>query len=304
MLRRGGLLAFLAACAGGTPGPAPRSAGELGEAALAAVARRAEVVAIDGDVALVCSEAAPASDSDDAVPDCDAARIGADGGLTELGRGGLLAAGRLDEQRLVLLTRERSLRLRTGEVETVLARGVADPRLAPDRRAVVFTQLPPGATTIEPSTTGRLVLLDLDRGTRRVVTEHPLDSSPFVRPGSDDVLFVSGRTGVASLWLARPGQPARQLTNVGASEVGAGFVPVPGRELAWLDGRTAVYAASYHGASTLWALDVDSGKAAPLMPGRWPRRAGDGVLAVGPAGDVARLGRDAIAAALAAEVTP
>ncbi len=306
MKRWGVLLATVASCATAPPpddpaGRADRRSG-LGEAALTAVAARPEVVAIDGDIALLCSEGAPGTDADDGQPDCDAARIGVDGALTELGRGGLIAAGRLDARRLLLLTRDRSLRLRTEATATEieLARDVADPRLAPDRRAVAFTQLPPGAT-IAPSTTGRLVVLDLDRGTRRLVTDHPLDSSPFIRPGSDDVVFVSGRTGVASLWLARPGAAPRQLTNRGAREVGPGFVPVPGRELVWLDRDTAVYTATYAGVSTLWALDVARGAAAPIGAGRWPQRAaaGDRVVAIDGDGAAVTIAAAAIAARLA-----
>lgn len=71
---------------------------------------------------------------------------------------------------------------------------------------------------------------------RLMARDHPLDSSPFVVPDSDEVLFVSGRTGVASLWLAAPGAPARPLTNRGLRQVSAGFVPVPSRELSF-DGR-------------------------------------------------------------------
>lgn len=83
-------------------------------------------------------------------------------------------------------------------VERELARDVADPRFetSDGRRRVAFTQLPPGRD-IAPDTTGHLVVLDLDRGT---VSDHPLDSSPFIVPDSDDVLFVSGRTGIASLY--------------------------------------------------------------------------------------------------------
>lgn len=309
MQRWGGIFVVLAACSAaptGTPTPTPvaRTRVALGPSALAAIAQRPEVVAVDGDVALVCSEAAPASDSEDAVPDCDAARIGADGALVELGRGGLLAAARLDDRQLVLLTRERSLRVRAGEHETEIARDVADPRVAPDRRAIAFTQLPAGATTIDPSTTGHLVLLDLDRGTRRTITDHPMDSSPFPRPGSDDVLFVSGRTGLASLWLASPGRPARQLTNVGTREVGPGFVPVPGRELTWLDAHVAVYTATYDGVSTLWAIDVDRGRAAQVADARLPQvvDGGDAIVALARDGAPTTLDRAAIAHAL--EVTP
>src|SRR5690606_26388880 len=119
----------------------------------------------------------------------------------------------------IALTRERELVMSTTAGERrVLATRAADPRVAPDRRAVVFTAL--RGDDISPATTGRLVVLDVDRGTRRVVTDHPMDSAPFFRPGRDDIVFVSARTGLASLWLARPGARPRQLTNVGARTVG------------------------------------------------------------------------------------
>ena len=146
MKRWGVLLATVASCATAPPPEDPVDAtgrAGLSAAALRAAAARPEVVAIDGDIALICSEGAPGTDADDGQPDCDAARIGVDGALTELGRGGLIAAGRLDARRLLLLTRDRSLRLRTDATATEIeiARDVADPRLAPDRRAVAFTQL-------------------------------------------------------------------------------------------------------------------------------------------------------------------
>jgi hypothetical protein len=199
------------------------------------------------DVTLRCDEAPLHGDSADAVPDCL---------LPALGIGGLLAAERLGDD-ILLLTRDLRLVLRSADGrERVLARGAADPRVAPDgRRAIVYTQFPEGTTELTPGTPGRIVLLDLDRGTRRVVTDHPLDSSPFLVPGSDDVLFVSGRTGVASLWLARPGRAAEQLTNVGFVVVDERFQPVPGRELRF-DGRRASYTASYGGARSTWTLEV------------------------------------------------
>jgi hypothetical protein len=176
--------------------------------------------------------------------------------------------GRLDGAGLVLLDGERRLVVRGADgVERVLARDVADARVesSDGRRRVVFTQLPAGRD-IAPDTTGHLVVLDLDRGTRRTVSDHPLDSSPFIVPGSDDVLFVSGRTGIASLYLARPGRAPRQLTNVGMRHLDpATFVPVPGRELEWIPGtRAAIYVARYGGVATRWRIDVDTGVAEPL----------------------------------------
>ncbi|HUQ04320.1 MAG TPA: hypothetical protein VM261_17595 [Kofleriaceae bacterium] len=298
----GAVLVGVAACAEPNPGSARRVAADVERPALAAdalvaLAARADVAALDGDVALLCAPAAAATDAE--TPACDAAWVGAAGALTPWGRRDLLAAARLDGDRTVSLTRDRDLVLAVpGGEERVLARHVADPRVAPDRRAVVFTEL--RGDDISPATTGRLVVLDLDRGTRRVVTEHPMDSSPFLRPGTDDVLFVSARTGVASLWLARDGARPRQLTNVGLRTVDASFVPVPGRELAWLDGRTAVFTATYDGVSTLWALDVERGHAAPLGPGRWPQRHAGSIVAVSPTGSRA-LDAATIRAALAGD---
>jgi hypothetical protein len=300
------LLVVLGACAeGGPTGSARRAAATverptLAGDALVALAARADVAALDGDVALLCAPSAAASDAE--TPSCDAAWVGAAGTLSRWGRGDLLAAARLDGNRIIALTRDRNLVLAApGAEERVLATHVADPRVAPDRRAVVFTELT--GEEISPATTGRLVVLDLDRGTRKVVTDHPMDSSPFLRPGSDDVLFVSARTGIASLWLARPGARPRQLTNVGARTVDGSFVPVPGRELVWLDARIAVFTATYDGVSTLWALDVDRGRAAPLGPGRWPQLHADSVVAVSPAG-LETLAAATIRAALSARGAP
>jgi hypothetical protein len=137
-----------------------------------------------------------------------------------------------------------------------VARDVADPRVAADGR-IVFTQLPPGRD-VAPDTVGKLVVLDLARGTRRIAVDDPHASSPFIVPGSDEVLYVSSRTGLASLYLARPGRSPRQLTNVGMRRVQPGFVPVPGRELEW-QGRTAVFTARYSGVESRWSLDLDTG---------------------------------------------
>lgn len=237
-MRRVLLALTLAGCAAGDDG----------------VSRHAAALA---EVELACDEAPAPSDSADAIPDCDATLGG-----EPLGRGGLLSAQRLDAGRLLLLRRDLRLVVRDAAGrEREIAAAVADPRVAEDGR-VVFTELPAGTTELVPGTTGRIVLVDLARGTRRVVTDDPAASAPFAVPGGDDVLYVSARTGVASLYLSVPGHPARQLTNVGAQRVDAGFVPVPGRELVWLPGtRTAVYTARYGGRSERWSIDVDSGHA-------------------------------------------
>jgi hypothetical protein len=245
---------------------------------LVRVAAAPGLASLDGDVAVVCPvDAAPVAS--DAVGDagCDVAIVDATGGLRRLGRGDVVSAARVTAGRVALIGADARLVMidDDGGSERVLAARAADVRAAGPGR-VVFTEL--RGDGIDPTTTGRLVVLDVVRGTRRVVTDHPMDSAPFAVPGSDDVMFVSARTGLASVWLASPGQRARQITNRGATRVGPGFVPVPGRELAWVPGtRTAVFTARYGGDATLWSLELDTGAARELGAGRWPRVV-DGVV--------------------------
>ncbi len=233
-----------------------------GCAAQAGPDREARSVRRGDEVALVCDEAPAASDSMDATPDCDVAVGGA-----ALRIGNLLAADRLAPGRLLLLRRDLTLVEHdeaTGRDE-IIARAAADPRVAADGR-VLYTQLPDGTTELAPGTPGKIVLVDLAAGTRRTITDGRKDaSSPFLIPGADDVLFVSARTGVASLWIAPgAGGAPRQLTNVGVTRVGAGFVRVPGRTLAF-EGRHAIYPTSYGGVHERWSVDLDSG-AAEVLP--------------------------------------
>jgi hypothetical protein len=255
--------------------------GELGGRVdqVAVLAALPGVQAIHRDVALVCEAVpAPGSDSVDATPDCDAVIVDSAGVARPLGRGGLLAAQRFGADEgvggtLLLLRRDLTLALRdrTGRERTI-ATAVADPRVADDGERVVLTELPPGTTELVPGLPARIVLLDLAAGTRRVITDDPLASAPFVVPDSDDVLYVSSRTGVASFWLASRGQAVRQITNIGLRRLpAASWTPVAGRDLVWQPGtRRAIYTASYGGAHDLWSIDVDTGAATRLGTGRWP----------------------------------
>lgn len=303
MLRGTALVVVLAGACATPPGTEATSRAPLGSrpavaaTTWAALAADPTIAAVDGDVALACA-AAPA-DTDAIAPRCDAVVIAPDGGRAPLGRGGLLAATRLDATRLVLSTADGELRVRVGADEQVLARDARDPRVAPDRRLIAYTQYPPGGGP--GAAPGRLVALDLDRGARWVIADDPLASSPFPVPGGAQVLYVSARTGLAALYVVEPGFPPRQLTNVGRRVVDAAFVPVPGRELAWLDASHAVYTATYDGVARLWALDLATGAARDLGPGRRPRAVPGGVEAVID-GATRALDRAAIVAAL--EVAP
>ena len=198
MLRGTALVVTLGAACATPPGTEATSRAPLGPrpavtaTTWAALAADPTIAAIDGDVALACA-AAPAG-TDAVAARCDAVVISADGARAPLGRDDLLAAARLDATRLVLLTAGGELRVRAGGAEQVLARDARDPRVAPDRRLIAFTQYPAGGGP--GGAPGRLVALDLDRGARWVIADDPLASSPFPIPGGAQVLYVSARTGL------------------------------------------------------------------------------------------------------------
>lgn len=235
-----------------------------------------------GKVALICQETAYPSDAAAAQPDCALAKLGVSGEITTLGRKGLLAAQSLPQDRMLLLSQELALFLRDAAGrEILMATSVAEPRVSEDGAQVIFTQFPLGTHRLEPGLSGKLMGMRLSDKTMRTITEDPSASSPYPVPGSDEVVFLSARTGLASIWLAAPGKADRQLTNVGKTRVDAEFIPVYGREWVWLTGmRKAVYTAFY-GDTELWELDIDSGKARRLGPGRLPTLVTkDSVLAV------------------------
>lgn len=270
------ILAPLALAACSTAAPPPYAHTATAEV----LARAAEVPGLQTlhrDVGLRCD---PVATSDVDVPRCEALRID-ERGTEALPLNDVVAAARLDADRILTLGSTLELALDDGRGgREVLARGAIDPRVAGDGRRVLYTQLSGAPDAYVPGMLGALVVHDTVDGTVRVVSDHPLDSQPFAIPGGDEVLFVSGRTALASLWRAVPGAPAVQVTNVGRTTVDADFVPVPGRELVWLPGtRTAVFTAHY-GTPTLWALDVDSGRAWEVGPGRLPAPAEGGVIAV------------------------
>jgi hypothetical protein len=95
------------------------------------------------------------------------------------------------------------------------------------------------------------------------------------------VLFTSARTGLARLWVKAPGDPPRQLTNLGQTDVTVDFVPVPSRELVFVPGTRKVVFSAHYGTHELWSVDLDTGAALHLGPGRMPALDGaGGVLAI------------------------
>lgn len=249
---------------------------------LSRVARQAGLAARHRDLAVVCQPRASAERGVHEIPECQAVRIEPSGATRTLGAGGLRAAQRLAGERMLLLGRDLDLSVvEPSGAATVVARSVFGPRVSLDGERVVYAQLPAGTTRPEPGQERSLMLYDLRSGARRVVTRDPDAAYGWLVPGTEEVLFVSGRTGVASLWLGSPGAPDRQLTNVGMTRAQKGVIPVPARELVWLPGtRRAVFTARYE-RDLLWLLDAADGQARLLGPGRLPELFTDGgVIAV------------------------
>ncbi len=226
---------------------------------------------LQGNLALLCDGPSRSNDAMSDYPGCRAVIVGADGGILSTIKTDLLAAQKLPDHRMVFLGKDLSLTLRESSgVEHLIASSAADPRVSEDGSQVLYTQFAGHVTQQQPGLEGKILSQNLTNGSLRPITDDVFASSPFAVPGSKDVLFLSGRTGLASIWVASPGKPDRQITNLGKTKVDKDFIPVFGRELLWLPGsRKAVFTATY-GSHTLWLLDIDNGKARKIGPGRLP----------------------------------
>ncbi len=133
-----------------------------------------------------------------------------------------------------------------------------------------------------------IYLVSPDRGTlRRLTTGSKQDYNPVWAPDGDRLLFVSLRTGYASLFLADVDSGRQhQLTNVGA-ERGAPAVPVPLSDRCTWDtvaDRIAYETRDADGGAQVWVLDP-AGDARQVGPFRALRTPGDGsAIALGASG--------------------
>ncbi|RYZ45310.1 MAG: hypothetical protein EOO72_04410, partial [Myxococcaceae bacterium] len=116
-------------------------------------------------------------------------------------------------------------------------------------------------------------LIDL-QGRVKVLADGPgVDATPSISPDGKTVVFVSGRTSVASFYVTDvEGAPARQLTNVGLENYmlfggpPKEFVPPPvsSHHMEWMDADVLRYNA---GGGAFWKINVRTGHAAPDVGG-------------------------------------
>lgn len=215
-------------------------------------------VEVDGAraVAVVCSRRLVHTD---AAPACPLFLVRPDGAVQPLGLRGLWGALVPGDAVLVLgddlVLRRRGLE--GGPVET-LARHVLEPRVSVERRAVGLAHAP-GLEALQPGFEACPAVLDLETRELRREAGPCAAQAPFLGPRGAR-LNVSTVSGLAALYAGE-----RQLS----ARAEADFVPVPDRELAWLDAARVLYRARY-GTDELVLFDLERGAARTLGRGRGP----------------------------------
>ncbi|MFY0526999.1 TolB family protein [Archangium gephyra] len=118
-----------------------------------------------------------------------------------------------------------------------------------------------------------VAIIDMN-GRVKVLADGPgIDATPSISPDGKTVVFVSGRTSVASFFVTTvDGAEPKQLTNIGMEShmlfggAPAGFVPPPvsSHHMEWVSDDVLRYNA---GGGEFWKIDVRTGKAAPDLGG-------------------------------------
>jgi hypothetical protein len=153
------------------------------------------------------------------------------------------------------------------DAERVLWRRSEDERRRLIDRVIGRPALLPNGTRVVSRAGGEpgesdLVVVEDDGGFRTLATAPGPDDLPTALPDGR-VAFVSGRTGLASLYVVDPKDEALvQLTNRGARRIGPDFVPPPARRIevsaAWLDYDDG------HG--DRWHIEIATGRAERSRP--------------------------------------
>jgi len=118
-----------------------------------------------------------------------------------------------------------------------------------------------------------VAIIDMN-GRVKVLADGPgIDATPSISPDGKTVVFVSGRTSVASFFVTTvDGAAPKQLTNIGMEShmlfggAPEGFVPPPvsSHHMEWVSDDVLRYNA---GGGEFWKINVRTGQAAPDLGG-------------------------------------
>jgi len=156
--------------------------------------------------------------------------------------------------------------------DRMISTSVKGELLAAPNGALLFTQ---EAVLADPGESA-VVLAAADGSATMVADGEGVDDRPAVSPDGTTVVFVSGRSGIASLWRTTvSGEAPVQLTNAGI-EPGLeregeaepeGFVPPPvtADAVVWMNADEVRYDA---GGGELWKVNVRTGAATRLEGGQ------------------------------------
>lgn len=172
--------------------------------------------------------------------------------------------------RVALLDGQGNLRLREPNGrERVLAQKVGGD-LFPTAKGDALVATMEGTSEAHETS---VALIDLN-GRVKVLADGPgIDATPSISPDGKTVVFVSGRTSVASFFVTTvDGAAPKQLTNVGLEShllfggAPKEFVPPPvsSHHMEWLNDDVLRYNA---GGGEFWKLNVRTGEAAPDLGG-------------------------------------
>lgn len=166
--------------------------------------------------------------------------------------------------------------------ESEIAAWASEPSVAADGVRVVFVTVAEGTDLptepfAEPGTPLRIVLHDLRDGAVRTITRDPDASAPYAVPGSDAVVYVSSRSGMASIWRSN-GQHESQITNLGLDSGDQGILPTFDSNIVWVPATGTMVFQVDDAESSVWQYNVARSVVEPLGPGAWPQLASDGAL--------------------------
>lgn len=282
-----GLLLGLTACAtGGGRGRGPTDL-QITPAGYCQVTAMDGLVDWTGNTATLCPGLVAEETEHDGVggDTCVVHVVDGNGRLSATSITGARAAQSLGDGRFVVWGWDGRLSIRDGRGgSTEIAPLALDPWVDAASRRVAFVAPLNEGTSLDPGDDREVVLYDVTSGARASLIIDATAAAPVPIPGTSDVLYVSSASGVAS--IVRVGESeTRTLTNDGATAVEQEFVPVYGRQLLFVDGGDRLVFAAEYESDVIWSLDLRTGEAQELGPGRFPALGSDGsVLATNTTG--------------------